>query len=287
MAKGITLGYIFVSKELSIEDKLFIKTAKKKNIKLVLFNLTEKLSEEEIETKAKKCKIVFNNTAGYLAIELAKTIEELGIKVIDSSDTFYYTEDKWMFFLKCQAHNIPTPKTILLSANLTSAREELKDFNQWPVILKRVNGEQGEFVQKANDLKEALKLIKNFWDKGIERLPIIAQEFIHSPSYRVTLIGNKIVQAAAKKSHGWKSTAVYAEKVDHFKPDKELENLATKITKVCKIHICGLDFMRRGNDWLVIDINAEPSFEFFEEEHEEIVSKVLDFLKEEAQKIKE
>jgi len=277
-----TIGYIYSTPELAEEDKSFLKSAKKKKINLVLFNLTEELSEDEIEKRAKKCDLIFNNTAGYLALELVKTLEELKKKVIEKSEVYYYTEDKWMFFLKCRENNIPTPKTILLSSNINSIKKELEEFNQWPVILKRVNGEQGEFVEKADNTAQAIKLIEDFWYKGKERLPIIAQEFIKSPSYRVTVIGNKIIQTALKDGHGWKSTAHYAEKVDSFKVDKKLENLVNKISKIVKINICGMDFMKQGDDWLVIEVNAEPSFEFFEDDMGRVVSDVLDFLKEQA-----
>jgi len=37
-------------------------------------------------------------------------------------------------------------------------------------------------------------------EKRRGKLPIIAQEFIKSPSYRVTVIGNKIVQTTLKQT---------------------------------------------------------------------------------------
>jgi glutathione synthase/RimK-type ligase-like ATP-grasp enzyme len=45
-------------------------------------------------------------------------------------------------------------KTILLSNDLEKAKTQLLDFKEWPVILKRVRGTWGEFVEKANDIDE-------------------------------------------------------------------------------------------------------------------------------------
>lgn len=275
--KKVVIGYIFGRKEFDKEEKIFLKLAKKKNIKLIMFNLSEEIDEKEFQEKAKECDLIFNNTAGDLAVELSKTFEELGKKVIEHSEVYYYIEDKWIFFLKCKEHKIPTPETILLSNNLNSAKRELKKFGQWPVVLKKVEEEQGEFVKKADSVKEAVKIIKEFW--GNERYPIIAQEFIKSYSYRVTVIGNKIVQTALENGHGWKATAVYAKKVDKFKIDEDLEKLVKKIVKVCKLNICGIDFFKKNGKWIVLDINAEPCFQFFENEREKIVGQVLDFLK--------
>ena len=277
----LCIGYIFMSPTLTEEEKIFLKVAKKKNIKLIMFNVADKLIEKEIEKKARQCDIIFNNTAGYIALEILKTLENIGIKTVDSSKVYYYTEDKWMFFLKCKEHGIPTPDTILLSGNLNSAKKELEEFGRWPVILKLVQGEHGEFVKKADAIDEAMPIIRELWEKRCERLPVIGQEFIRSPSYRVTVIGDKIVQTALKYNYGWKSTGVYAEKIGKFEVDRELEKLVKKIIKVCKIKICGIDFLKRDNKWFVIEVNAEPSFEFFEDEMEMIIEKVIDFIKKE------
>src|SRR3989338_1855081 len=282
--KKVTIGYIFDTLKPDKEEDLFIKLAKKKGINLVMFNVRDEISEEEIEEKAKECDIIFNNTAGYMGLEMLKTFEELGKKTVDSSNVYYYSEDKWMFYLKCKKDKIPTPETILLSNNARSIKKELKEFNQWPVILKRIEGEQAEFVQKADNVKEAIEVIEELWKKGNQHLPIIAQELVKSHTYRVTVIGSKIVQTALKDGHGWKATAVYANKVDKFEVDKELEKLVEKIIKMVKINICGIDFVKKEGKWVVLEVNAEPSFEFFEDEHQKIINEVLDFIIKEVKK---
>ena len=164
--KICTIGYIFWSKNLGKDEKIFIKLAKKKKIGLVMINISKEIDESELGRMIKKCDIVFNNSAEDYAIELVKTIEELNVKVIDSSKTYYYLEDKWMFFLKCKEHNIPTPDTILLSENIPVALKELKQFNRWPVVLKRIEGTTGDYVFKAENIPEAERVINKIWKKG-------------------------------------------------------------------------------------------------------------------------
>lgn len=277
--KKVNIGYIFISKKMSDEERLFLRIAKKKNISLILFNLADKIVEKEIEEKARQCNVIFNDVGDFLAVELVKTLEELGKKVVDSSKVYYYSEDKWMFFLKCKEHHLPVPETILLSGDLNSAKKELNDFAHWPVVLKRVLGERGEFVEKADNPAQAISTIRHFWKKGNERLPVIAQEFIKSPSYRVTVIGNKIVQSAVKDCHGWKATGVYATEFRRFKVDNELKKIIKKLISVCRIEISGIDFFKKDGKWLVLEINAEPSFRFFDNEKEKLIGCVLDYLK--------
>ncbi len=284
--KKVTIGYIFNEENLTKDEQLFLELAKKKNIDLVLLNTSKQLDEENFGNQFKKCKLFFNNSAEGISVEIVKTLEEFGKKVIDSSRGVYYKEDKWLFFLKCKRNNIPTLRTILLSENINTVKRELEEFNSWPVILKRIQGTMGEYVDMAKNTRQAERIIKRFWRKGSERLPIIAQEFVQSPSYRVTTIGNKIVQTAIKKSNGWKATGVYLQdkNVETFKVDEELKKIVNKIIKVFNIKVCGLDLLKKDGKWIVLEINSEPALDFFESERKKLIGQVLDFLKKEARK---
>ena len=277
--KKVNVGYIFYGGKLSQEEKLFLREAKKKNINLILFNAGKKIEDEEIEERARKCDIIFNNSAEEFAIELVKTFEELGKKVIDSSQAYYYTEDKWMFFVKCQEHGIPTPKTNLLSQNLNVLKKELEEFNCWPVILKRIEGACGDYVEKAKNYKEALRVIKKFREKGGRNLPIIAQELIKSPSYRVLVIDGKVVQTAIKRNKSWKATGVYGKKFRKFKIDEELDGIIKKLTKAMKIRVCGIDLLKKNGKWVVLEVNSAPGLDFFKGERKMLIGKILDLLR--------
>ena len=276
------IGYIFCERKLGKDEKAFLKVAKAKKIELILFNVDGEINEKEIEEKAAKCDVIFNNSAEEFAIELVKTLEELGKKVIDSSETYYHTEDKWLFYIKCKEHGIPTPKTELLSENLSAIKKELHEFGYWPVILKRIEGTCGEYVEKADTPGEAVRIVKKFWNKGGRNVPIIAQELVNSPSYRVTMIGDKIVQTALKENHGWKATGVYEKHFKKFKVDYELRKIINKVRKVMKINVCGIDLLKKGGEWLVLEVNSAPGLDFFEDEREKLIGKILDLLKKEA-----
>lgn len=281
--KKKTIGIICCSRELAKEGKIFIELAKKKDVRIIMINISDKLDIRNVKRKIRKCDVIYNSVWDDLSIELTKTIEEWGKKIFESSSSYYYTEDKWMFYTKCKKHKIPTPDTILLSENISNAKRELKEFGRWPVVLKRVSGTMGEYVGKAKGMGEAEELMKKFWKKGAEKLPIIAQEFVKSPSYRATVIGNKIVQTALKRnSHGWKATGVYAKKFEHFEINDGLKKLIKKLMKFIDIKVCGIDMFKRDGKWLLLEVNAQPSLDFFEEEKEKMVERVLDFLIKEA-----
>lgn len=282
--KKISIGYIFNELTPKKEDRIFFKLAKEKGIDLVPINTDKYLTEDNLEEDVKKCALFFNNSTENISMEIIKTIEALGDKVIEPSQKFYYFEDKWLFFMKCFKHKIPTLKTILLSENIPIAKKELIAFNHWPVILKRVQGNNGEYVDMAKNLSQAEKIMKRFWKKGSERLSIIAQEFVNSLSYRVTVVGDKIVQTAIRPGSGWKKTGNHSNHIRKFKVDKELEKIIKKTVKVFGISVCGIDFLKKDGKWMVLEINAQPGLDFFLNDRERLVGEILDFLKKEAKK---
>jgi ribosomal protein S6--L-glutamate ligase len=277
-SRKFVLGYIYSEKRPKEDEKIFMKIAKKKGIELVMFNIIGKINEKDFEEKAKRCDVIFNNSAEEFAEEIVKTFEELGKKVVDSSKNSYYPEDKWIFYLECRKNKIPVPETILLSENVSAAKKELEEFDRWPAILKRVTGTQGQYVELAKNAEEAERIIKRFWKKGSEKLPIIAQEFINSPSYRVTLIGNDIVQTAIKDGKRWKKTGVYEKKITKFKPDEDVTRISKKLARLTKIKVCGIDLLKKNGKWVVLEINAEPAFDFFASQREVLIEDVIEYL---------
>lgn len=278
MAK-VTIGFITNTRIPAIQDEKFLRISKKVGVNLIFINSTKDFNIEDIKEKAKECDIIYNDEADYISLELAKSLELFGHNVVELSKSYYYTEDKWLLYLKCLKHKIPVPKTILLSSDLISVREELKKFNQFPMVLKRIAGFRGDFVEKANNVDEAIEIIKHFWEKGEDRFPVLAQEFVHSFSYRVTTIGGRVVQTALKKNNDWKATGVTAKRAWKFKIDKELRGLINKLNKILDIDICGIDFAKQDGRWIVIEVNAEPGYDFFACEYDMLVRKVLEHLK--------
>ena len=54
--------------------------------------------------------------------------------------------------------------------------------------------------------------------------------------------------------------------------------------KSAKLKIFGLDFLKdkKTKNWLVLEINSVPALDFFEDEREKLINKILDFLKKQA-----
>lgn len=278
--KKTTIGFITNSRLLLDEEaNRFKRIAEKMDIPLVFFNSADKMDIAELEAKVKQCDIVYNDEGESIAVELAKMIEALGGKVVEPSKTLYYTEDKWLQYMMCIKNDIPVLKTILLPTDLVSARQEIVNFNHFPVVLKRIEGCRGEFVDRANTADEAIEVIKKFWTKGEDRFPVIAQEFVDSNSYRVLTIGGKVVQTAVKKSNGWKATGCESLSFSRFEIDGELKNILDRLIPITDLAFCGYDLAKQNGRWVFMETNAFPSYKFFDEEYDPLIEKVLTHLK--------
>jgi glutathione synthase/RimK-type ligase-like ATP-grasp enzyme len=60
--------------------------------------------------------------------------------------------------------------------------------------------------------------------------------------------------------------------------DRKLERILKKVMKIVDIKICGVDMFKRDGKWLLIEVNSQPSLDFFEEEREKLTETVLNIL---------
>jgi len=115
------------------------------------------------------------------------------------------------------------------------------------VVLKRIEGCRGDFVARADNVEDAVAVIKGFWEKGEDRFPVLAQEFIDSFSYRVLTVGGKVIQTAIKKSNNWKATGGSAGSFRPFKIDKGAQKIIDKLCKITGIAVCGIDLAKKND----------------------------------------
>ena len=263
------LGVICTPRGNKTEKNLF--PVLKKHFDLALFPVQKDIDYDELKRQASCVRVVLN-TAGdmpntYDALEMVKTFENLGKRVIDSSKSFYYKEDKWLFYQTCRKHRLPTPVTYYIPRDIAVSRAKLKQIlAEGPVVLKGVFSDTGRAVKRALKYDDALRIIKTL-HKKVGLMPLVAQRYVPhgTVSYRVTLVGDKIIQSIVKRGKNWKEGKLFwkNEKYRTFKPDTKLAALCRKTAKAFGIEWCGIDLMQdaKGN-WLLIEVNSCPSMDF-------------------------
>jgi len=238
---------------------------------VVLFPVQKNTDYEMLRKNTEKVHIILNTAIDmpntYDSLEMVKTFETMGKRVIDSSKAFYYKEDKWLFYQTCLKNNLPTPVTYYIPRNIGRDRSKLRQIlSGGPVVFKGVFSDTGRAVKRAMHYEGALSVIKSL-SKKIGLMPIIAQRYVpHGKiSYRVTLVGNEIIQAVIKYGKTWKEGKLFwkNERYRLFKPDKELTELCKKAAQAFDLEWCGIDLLKDSKGkWYIIEVNSAPSMDF-------------------------
>jgi glutathione synthase/RimK-type ligase-like ATP-grasp enzyme len=290
MIKKYTIGYVYPESDNCLDDKFLIKILKKK-FNLILFPLEKQIEEKQIEEQAKSCKLILNNAVyepfTWDGIELSKTLEEFGVKIINTSRSFYYQEDKWIFYLECLKNKIPTPLTYLISKNLSYNEKKIKKIlMDGPIVIKSIFSDKGLCVERAKTFEEFEYKLQKIMNKA-PTTPIIAQKYIEhgNVSYKVLLIGNKVIQSVVIRGKSWEQTGMKkTENYRTFKADKKLKKLCEKASKIFGMKWCSLDLIKENSNWYLIEVNGCPAVDFIYSDMERIGNILVDFLYKEAKK---
>ena len=289
--KKISMGLIYYKTYEDYEDRMLFKALKKKNMNIVHLPAEEQLDVSELKEKTKNCKLIYNDTTCqpilFESLELSKTLEEIGKKVINSSHSFFYKEDKWMFYLKCLEHRIPTPKTYFIPRETRFYQKIIKEIlRESPLVLKGVFSDNAMEVERVNDYPMFVKKIKKIVKRS-HGSPIIAQEFIPNlkRSYRATLINHKLQQFVVKISKSWKQSGHIREHFRTIKVNKKLKNLCERTSKALGMQICGLDLIFNNGKWYIIEANSCPALNFINDDEKRLVKNMANYLHSECKRL--
>ncbi|MBN2518197.1 MAG: hypothetical protein JXB14_05095 [Candidatus Altiarchaeota archaeon] len=289
-SKKPSIGFVY-SKNFhdELDDDLIKILERRMNVVHLPIEELEDLSA--IQKRVKDCKVVFNDSTfepiTFEAIELSKTLEELGMKVINSSHSFFYQEDKWMFYLKCLEHRLPTPKTYFIPKGRIRNPAFIKEIlEEGPLVLKAIFSDRGQCVEKVTSYDSLLKKLHRIAAKN-PISPIIAQRYIPSNHrcYRVTLINHRAVQAIVKIGKSWKETG--DPKKDHFRKIKMtggLKEMCEKASRAFGMELCGLDLILANGRWHIIEANSSPALCFIIGETKKLMDLLADYLYSECRK---
>ena len=289
--KKLSIGIIYYKTYQDYEDRMLLKALRKKNMNVICLPAEEQLDINELIEKTRSCKLIYNDTTCqpilFESLELSKTLEELGKKVINSSHSFFYQEDKWMFYLKCLEHRIPTPKTYFIPRETRFYSRIIKEIlKKNPLVLKGIFSDNASEVEKVVDYPMFVKKIRKIVNRS-HGSPIIAQEFIPNlkRSYRATLINHQLQQFVVKISKSWKQSGNVREHFRTIKINKKLKNLCEKASRALGMQICGLDLIFNNEKWYIIEANSCPALNFINDDEKRLVKNIANYIYFECKKL--
>jgi len=184
--------------------------------------------------------------------------------------------DKFLTAVFFEKNNIPTPKTTLLRFTTEQELTELVDFlGGYPLVMKKNVGSVGRDVRIVRNNQEVLDFIKEVHERlqrknnHASRIGFILQEFVKESAgsdFRVLVLNGKIlgVMKRTAQDGGFKANVSLGGKAEKVELDDDLKYLAEKVIESGKIFYGGIDFIKKGNQYLALEINTSAQFKGFE-----------------------
>lgn len=185
---------------------------------------------------------------------------QLGKKVYDSfllSPDPNFTKITNMYLLS--QNGIPNIQTWFF----LNKKQVIKNLNliKFPIIIKPANGTQGRGVRRFDTKEKFVEYLNN--EESVIFYPNIIQTAIENDGdYRLIVIGDRVVAALWKKRDPNKIVANMSQGnvAVTIQPDKELEELAIKSSKILGIDFAGVDIIEdkiTGKRY-VLEVNLSP-----------------------------
>ncbi len=221
------------------------------------------ITEDGVTTKLPKYDYVI-----YLDKDIytAKMLEKLGYKLINNSEFTELCDNKLYTLIECSdiVECVPTTAAPLVYHELRDENYKFLDMVEekygYPLIMKKAYGSLGEGVFFAKNKAELTSL----YEKHCKE-PLLFEPYIKggNESIRVLVLDHKILGAISRLSndeyrsnYGETYSAVYL-------IDKDLEKIVNKLIEKFDIIYAGIDFIRRGTDYLLVEMNSNAFFEEF------------------------
>ena len=180
-------------------------------------------------------------------------------------------------FLQAQFINslgLKHPKTLLINTLEKYDLEKIveKELGGFPCVIKKVTGTFGLNVGKVSSVEE----IENFINEKIRIRKLtgvtsfLLQEFISEAvgeDYRVLVLNGEVlggIKRTSSDSSDFRANISLGGIGSRFNVPEEVKEICLKISKELKGFYLGIDLIKKGDEWNVIEINPCPQFQGFE-----------------------
>ncbi len=201
-------------------------------------------------------------------VKLARFLENMGLKLFNSSESIRICDDKASTYLHLQNKGIDMPKTIFSPliyyhdiADDDEYIEYILNHTRFPFVYKECVGSFGQQVFLVNNKKELLDRISKSgtW-------PFIVQEFIESSfgkDLRLYVVGDKVVGSIKREntSGDFRANIELGGVASKYIPSEYEKNIALKAKEVLNLDFCGVDILfGEGEKRYLCEVNSNAYF---------------------------
>ncbi|NPA22850.1 MAG: lysine biosynthesis protein LysX [Crenarchaeota archaeon] len=252
-----------------LDEKLLVDELKRRSIEFKLINLDSLLFDTESTSfaDASSSDIVLMRSVSHTRSEMfSRLFEELGLTVVNSFDTIWIGNNKFLSLVRLARAGVPVPRSIL-AVNESKALEGFKALSNGscPVIIKPISGSWGRMVSLVYSDSELSLLVKHRlrMENPYMRM-LILQEYVDKPGrdIRVIVVEDRAVAAIYRHapSSDWRTNTARGGRAEAVKIDKELEEISVRASKAVGAHYAGVDVVESKDGYIVLEVNVVPEF---------------------------
>lgn len=201
-------------------------------------------------------------------ILLARTLEQLGVKVFNSSHAIQVCDDKALTHFYLAKEKVPMPKTIfapMTYANIgyTSVSFVNTVIEQLglPMVIKESFGSFGQQVYLAKTKEEVFSLVKSLEGKSFFFQKYIAAS--GGRDIRLQVVGNQVVAAMERKAKqgDFRANISNGGSMKEYKPTEKEAQLAVYCCNILGVDFAGVDLLWGENgEPMVCEVNSNAHF---------------------------
>jgi len=262
-----------------LKNQIKAETCNLTDISLSFINNENKILKNDVEIKDITDVLVRHIPNGTLEevvnyLNILKIFKNKGINVMNSAEHIELTVDKSMTTALLNKSGINTPKT-WVTRGIEETRDLVKKLLKiHPLIYKPIFGSQGKNVKKIEKIQDLDRIINQ---TNIYYL----QEFLNTDpfhDYRVLVIRNRKKHRVFSMIRYGKSYVNNFSKGARCMPvelDVKLTETALLASEISELPFCGIDIIKQGNKFFVIEINGIPAWKGLQSVIKENISDII------------
>ncbi|WP_277584446.1 ATP-grasp domain-containing protein [Psychrobacillus antarcticus] len=203
--------------------------------------------------------------------ELAKELEQRNIRMFNRAEVNVIANDKLKAIQLVQLLGIATVPTRKIAT--------VSELNEYPVVLKTIDGHGGKQVELVHTENEATTFLNTFSENTI-----IAQQYIETNAMdvRVFMLGEKVLGAVKRTgpTDSFKSNFTLGGTVEKYSLDSQQIANVEKIAKALKSDYIGIDFLLLPDETWIFNEIEDPvgARSYFETTKKDIAEPIMEYI---------
>jgi len=217
-------------------------------------------------------------------LAILRQFETLGSYCLNSSNGIHHSRDKLLAHQLLTRGKIAMPTTAF-GRSPGNTKDLINIVNGAPLVIKLLQGSQGESVVLAETNKAAQAVIQAF---RVLDANFIVQEFEKESAgrdVRALVLGNKVIAAMERRAEDgdFRSNIHQGGKGYNVKLTPDEKKMAIKAAKILGLKFAGIDLLRTKEGPKILEVNSSPGLEGIEGlTNKDIAGMLIDFIEEHA-----